>query len=120
MIKGTVGGTFVKVQLVEGDGGSFYLDNGLATMQIGVDCYWHRCVGTLLHESMEMAMMLNNNRLQRGPHVTDSDYCFFMEHEQFTRVADEAGYFIAEVIPQITADYNEIHGLRGKKRVGVV
>lgn len=119
MIKGTTGGTAVKVVLIEGDAGAFCLCEGVADMEIGVDCYWHTVVETLLHESLELAMLLNNNRLQRGQNVTCSDFCFFMEHEEFTRVAREAGHFIAEVLPQIAAEYNEIHGLRGKNRVGV-
>ncbi len=120
MIKGCIAATWLEVSLTEGDGGSVHWENDMYRMRLGVDCSWGSVFSLLLHESMEIAMLLNNHRLQRGNSVASSDYCFFMEHEQYTRVCEEAGFFVVDVLPQITAEYNEIHGLRGKKRVGVV
>ena len=120
MIKSAIGGTHVRLTLVEGSGGSIEIDAGIADMEIGVDDHWEGVMSTLLHESFELAMMMNNHRLQRESNPRLSDFCFYMEHNEFNRVCEEAGYFIAKVLPQLTADYNEIHGLRGKKKVGVV
>ncbi len=120
MIKGNIGVVAIELTLMEGDGGMFQFREGLVHIEIGVDNSWEDVVTIFLHEMFEGTIHMNNCGFQRESRTRDDEYSFHFEHIEWTRICDEVGPCIARMLPLIAADYNEIHGLRGKKKVGVV
>lgn len=58
---------------------------------------WARCLGTLLHETMELVMMQLQCRYSNAESFSRSHagYWFWFTHEQYTDMIERVGIFIA-------------------------
>ncbi len=102
-------GVPIKIKLTKYNGGSFERPNGSlhTLMEIGADCSWKHFIGTLTHEAMEAAAYLLDLRFSRDGYANDtSDTFFYWNHEEFTRICNQAGSFMADVIPTLAKMYN--------------
>lgn len=108
----------VKVEADLGlEGGHYDMDKS-PTITVGL-LYnqWGSVVGILLHEAMEMSMMLHGCKSRRVPMVNhdSSDCTFTMNHPDYARVCAEVGYFMGDCLPDLATVFNKHCKKKGKK-----
>jgi hypothetical protein len=90
-------------------GGSFDCTTREIEIGIGRES-WEYSVSVLLHEALECAFALKDMRFSNPSHYDSHDsYVFQFNHHQFSDAIEEAGIFVADVMPKLLVAWNRKH-----------
>lgn len=85
-------------------------ESTITRMIIGLNDHWKGVVGVLTHESVEIAAWDMGTQYRKSGEYseTTNGYYFMFDHQQFTEIADRAGYFMAQVLPDLSTAYRKL------------
>jgi hypothetical protein len=68
---------------------------------------WGDTVGVLLHEAMEMSLMMSRSKYRTVPmsNYDSTDVTFMFDHAEFGRSCADVGCFMGDTLPKLHAVY---------------
>jgi len=119
-VKSTIAGMPTMIRFVPTmGGGEFYFrsDSTGYRINVGLAASWEKVVGTIIHETLELAMAVFRYRYEvvDKPYSRSTEHLFFLTHEEFTRACDYAGDLIAVLLPKASKAYRSYHANKRRK-----